>query len=112
MDEPVRASATLIWVLNIAASFAYAGGAVFMKASHAFTRPWPSVLIYVCFGLGATLQCWAMKYQEIGSGYTIVLGLEAVAAIAMGILFFREPITLARLLGIALVLGGVVLLKD
>lgn len=108
----MQASSTLVWALNIAAALAYAFGAVFMKSSGAFARPWPSLLVYVCFGLGATLQTYAMKFQRIGSGYTIVLGIEAVAAIGLGVALFREQITLGRWIGIGLVLGGVVLLRD
>ncbi|HVH45932.1 MAG TPA: SMR family transporter [Labilithrix sp.] len=108
----MQASSVLVWTLNIAASLAYAFGAVFMKSSGAFQRPWPSLLVYVCFGLGATLQTYVMKFQRIGSGYTIVLGLEAVAAIGLGVALFREPITMVRWLGIALVLGGVILLRE
>jgi multidrug transporter EmrE-like cation transporter len=107
----VRASLAFIWTLNVLASLAYAVGAIFMKASDGYARPWPSFLVYVCFGVGATCQVFAMRFQDVGSGYTIVLGLEAVAAIGLGILLFREPLTLMRATGIALVLGGVVLLR-
>ncbi len=110
--DKVRTTSALVWGLNIAASLAYASGAVFMKSSAAFSRPWPTLGVYLAFGLGATLQTYAMKYQQIGTGYTIVLGLEAVSAVGLGVLLFREPINLAKLLGIALVVGGVLLLRD
>lgn len=108
----MQANPVLIWALNIAASLAYASGAVFMKSSAGFQRLWPSILVYVSFIAGASLQTYAMKFQKIGSGYTIVLGLEAVAAIGLGVLLFREQITLGRWIGIGLVLGGVILLRE
>lgn len=35
--------------------------------------------------LAAALQIIAMKRQDVSAGYTLVLGLEAVVAVALGI---------------------------
>ncbi|MCU0866242.1 MAG: SMR family transporter [Planctomycetes bacterium] len=97
----------LVLALNVAAAFGYAFGALCMKAADGFQRPIASVGVFVCFGAAAALQTLAMKHQDVGVGYTLVLGLEATVAALLGVLVFREPVTAARLGGIALVVLGV-----
>ena len=43
--------------------------------------------------------------------YVIVLGLEAVAAFLLGVVFLNEGTSLAKLGGIGLIVGGIFLLK-
>jgi multidrug transporter EmrE-like cation transporter len=51
-----------------------------------------------------------MKYADLGVAYVFVLGLEAVLAFAFGALFFGESVSIAKLLGVALIIGGFALL--
>lgn len=99
------------WLLNLLASLAYAAGGVFMKSSDAFRQLGASLAVFACFGLAATAQTFAMKHQDLGVGYVLVLGLEAIAAVVLGAVVFREPVTVMRVCGIALVLGGMFCLK-
>jgi small multidrug resistance pump/quaternary ammonium compound-resistance protein SugE len=98
-------------LLNISAAFCYVVGGVFMKLSVGLSRPGPSLVILLCFAGGAGLQAVAMKRSELGAAYILVLGLEAMLALAFGVLFFRENCSTAKLLGIALVIAGILLLK-
>ena len=47
----------------------------------------------------------------LGTGYAIWTGIGAVGTATLGILLFGEPVTLARLGSIALIVAGVVGLK-
>ena len=51
-----------------------------------------------------------MKYAELGVAYVFVLGLEAVLAFCFGALFFGESVSVAKLLGVVLIIGGFALL--
>lgn len=99
-------------LLNCVAALAYAIGAAFMKSSDAFRHLGASIAVFACFGLAATLQTIAMKHQDLSVGYVVVLGLEAIAATALGVLVFREPMTATRLCGIALVIAGMLCLRS
>ena len=101
----------LTTLLNLAAALAYAVGGVMMKRSDGFRNPGPSVLLFVCFAAGATVQTFALKKQPLGSGYVIVLGLEAIAALVLGARLYKEPVDATKLLAAALVLTGIVLLR-
>ncbi|MBL9079608.1 MAG: hypothetical protein JNL08_19045 [Planctomycetes bacterium] len=96
----------VLW-LNLAAALGYAFGALCMKSSEAFARPGASIGVFACFGTAATLQTFAMHRQDVSAGYVIVLGVEAIAAVALGVLFCRETMTPLRLVGVALVVAGV-----
>lgn len=93
------------------AAVVYVLGGIAMAKSNGFTELWPSVLIFVCFGVAATLQTIGMKAQELGIAYVLVLGLEAVLASAVGMLWLAEPFRWAKILGTLLVVAGIVLLK-
>jgi multidrug transporter EmrE-like cation transporter len=93
------------------AALSFAVGGYFMKLSHGLSRVGPAALVYICFGLGASLQTLAMRDEQMTVTYVIVLGLEAVAAYLIGALLLDEITTPAKLGGIALVVAGMVLLK-
>ncbi len=97
--------------LNIMAALCYASGGVCMKLSQGLSRPLPAIALFVCFGLGASMQAVALRRADLGTAYVLVLGLEAGLAFAAGILFFHESVTLPKLLGCALVVAGILLLR-
>jgi multidrug transporter EmrE-like cation transporter len=98
-------------LLNLVAALAYATGGLMMKRSDGFRNLAPSVLVFVCFAVGATVQTFALKRQQLGSGYVIVLGLEAVAALVLGARLYKEPLDVTKLVAAALVVVGIVLLR-
>lgn len=98
-------------VLVVLAAVAFSVGGYCMKLSAGLTRPLPSVLVFVLFGLGAALQALAMRDEPMSVTYIVVLGLEAVAAYALGALFLNEHNSIAKVSGVALVVAGIVLLK-
>jgi quaternary ammonium compound-resistance protein SugE len=83
----------------------------FMKASHGFTKPWPTV----AFALSSFTSFWllsvAVRTIPIGTGYAIWTGIGAVGAALLGIILYREPANFARLLCIGLILAGIIGLK-
>jgi quaternary ammonium compound-resistance protein SugE len=52
-----------------------------------------------------------MRGAELATTYVIVLGLEAALAVALGRFVFGEPMTVAKLCAIALIVGGIALLR-
>jgi small multidrug resistance pump/quaternary ammonium compound-resistance protein SugE len=97
-------------LLTIGAALTFALGGVCMKSSEGMTRPVPTLLLYLCFAAGATLQTLALRGSELGAGYLFVLGLEAVLAFGFGLCFFAESCSCPKLLGVAAVVVGVILL--
>lgn len=99
------------FLLLTAAALAFALGGVGMKFSAGLTRLWPSVSVFVMFCAGAALQAIGMRHAQMGITYIAVLGLEALLAFALGVLIFSEPATPVRILAVALVTAGILLLR-
>lgn len=85
--------------------------ASFLKLSEGFTKPFYSVLTLLGLAASFAFLAQATKTLPIGTAYGIWTGIGALGAVLVGILFFREPVSGARLLFTALLLVGIVGLK-
>jgi len=97
-------------VLSVVAAIFFTFGGVLMKLSSGFSRLAPGLAALALFVAGAIAQTFAMKVADLGVAYVFVLGLEAVLAFAFGALFFGEAVSFAKLLGVALIIGGFAML--
>ena len=94
------------------AALAFTVGGVFMKLSLGFTQPLPSLIVLGLFAIGAALTALAINVRgEMGAAYLIVLGLESVLAFAFGAALFGEHPNVGRVLGLALLVSGMILLE-
>lgn len=82
-----------------------------MKYSEGFTRLWPSLLTVVGYVLAFSLLAQTLKTVSIGTAYAIWAGVGTAVIAAIGMLFLNESMELTKLLGIALVIVGVVVLN-
>jgi multidrug transporter EmrE-like cation transporter len=83
----------------------------FMKLSVGLTRLRPTLLMFGFFSVGAVLQTVAMRGEQMAITYIVVLGFEAITALVLSVLLLNESASLAKVAGVALVLGGIVLLR-
>ena len=97
--------------LTCLAALSFSIGGYFMKLSAGLTQLRPTVLVFLFFALGAGLQTLAMRDHQMAVTYIIVLGLEAITAFSLGVLFLKEANSLAKLAGVGLVLAGIVVLR-
>lgn len=98
-----------MWVL--AAAIAFTLGGVAMKYSAGLTRLWPALTMFALFAAGAAAQAMAMRRAEMSATYIFVLGLESVLAFGLGVVVFSEPAPPMRILAVALVTAGILLLR-
>lgn len=95
---------------GLAAAF-YVVGGVLMKQSAGLTRWLPALGLVAVFSAGALVQAFAMKREALGSSYVVVLGFEALLALCAGYFLFNEQVSARMLGGVALVLGGILVLR-
>src|SRR5262249_9988647 len=88
--------------LTCLAAISFKVGGYYMKASSGLTKFRPTMLVFIFFIAGASLQTIAMRGQQMVITYVIVLGLEAISAYSLGVFFLKEGNSLARLAGVAL----------
>jgi quaternary ammonium compound-resistance protein SugE len=101
----------MAWVHLLLAGLLEIGWMAGMKLSEGFTRLVPSVLTVLAMLGSFALLMLAIRTIPIGTAYAVWTGVGAAGAAVAGIVFFREPADLARLLCVGLVLAGVVGLK-
>lgn len=94
-------------LLLVTAATLYTTGGVLMKLSDGLTRPLYILLLLVAVTLGSVLQALAVRHAQLGVTYLLVLGLEAGLALAGSVLIFRESLSLLKLFGLSLIVGGV-----
>ena len=101
----------LAWVLLLAAGLLEIVWSVSMKASQGFTKP----LFTVVTLIGAALSFWllglALRQLPVGTAYAVWTGIGAVGATILGIAFFGESLSAARVGCIALIVCGILGLK-
>jgi small multidrug resistance pump len=67
--------------------------------------------VVVCYGLSFYLFSVALKQIPIGIAYAIWAGLGTAGVVLVGVLVWREPVSLWQVLGIVLIVVGVVVLN-
>jgi multidrug transporter EmrE-like cation transporter len=93
------------------AALSFSVGGYFMKLSAGLTRLRPTILMFMCFSVGAVLQTVAMRGEQMAITYIVVLGFEAITALVLSMVLLNESGSLSKFAGVALVLGGIVLLR-
>jgi len=99
----------MLFVMGGSAMFCVGGA--FMKASHGFTQPLPSAAVALSFVVGAVCLSMAVRGQLLSTTLILGLGLEAVGAVAFGVVALGERLSAVQAAGVALVVAGVALLR-
>jgi small multidrug resistance pump len=98
-------------VAVVVGSVAFSIGGAFMAKSAGFTRLWPSVVVAVCFVVGAGFIARAVNRGGLSTTYVVGLGIEALITVAIGLAILGERLNFAQATGIGIILIGLVTLK-
>jgi len=82
-----------------------------LQASQQFTRLGPSVLVVVGYGLAFYFLGLALKAIPVGVAYAMWSGLGIVLIALIGLLVFGQPLDAAAMLGLAMIIGGVLVIQ-
>ncbi len=83
-------------------------GTTSLKFSQGFTRPVPSVIVILCYGLSFWLLSLTLKKIDVGIAYAVWSAVGTALITAIGILWFKEPITAIKIGSVVLIILGVV----
>lgn len=81
-----------------------------LQASQQFSRLGPSVLVVVSYVISFILLGWALKFMPVGIAYAIWSGLGIVLIAVIGYAVFGQRLDLPAVLGMALILGGILVI--
>lgn len=99
------------WLLLLLAGLFEVAWAIGLKYTDGFSRPLPTLLTLSAMGVSVLLLAMAVKQLPLGTAYAVWTGIGAVGTVLMGIRLFNEPATLARVLCLLLIIGGILGLK-
>jgi quaternary ammonium compound-resistance protein SugE len=82
-----------------------------LKLSSGVTKLWPS-LGFLVFAAGSfSLLSWSLKTLPIGTAYAVWTGIGAAGTAILGMIIFKDPVSIARITAIAFIVTGVILLN-
>ncbi|NEO53098.1 MAG: multidrug efflux SMR transporter [Okeania sp. SIO3B5] len=86
-------------------------GSTCLKLSEGFTKKLPSILLFLFYGLCFYCLGLAVKTIDISVAYATWAGLGTTATVIIGIIKFKESVSLKTVLSIAMIVAGVVILE-
>ena len=102
---------TSSWIVLVVAGLLEVCWAVGLKYTDGFRRPLPSVLVIAAIAASMFLLSWAARTLPIGTAYAVWVDIGALGAAILGIILFHEPLTMARMGFLALLVVALVGLK-
>lgn len=85
------------WLYLLLAGVFELGFTTSLKMSDSFSRLGPSILVMVFGGISLWLLSRSLMTIPIGTAYAIWTGMGAFGTVVIGMLFFSEPISAARI---------------
>ena len=82
-----------------------------LKASEGFTRPGPSAIVVLGYGLAFYCLSLTLKTVPVGVAYAVWSGLGIVLIAAVGWLFYGQRLDAPALIGMALIVVGMLLMN-
>lgn len=96
--------------LSLAIVFEVAGSS-FLHKSEQFTRLGPTLIMAMFYVASFYLLSIALRTLPLGIAYAIWGGLGTVLVAVVGVVVFRQKLDAMAILGIAMIVGGVVIMN-
>ncbi|WP_027834603.1 DMT family transporter [Maritalea myrionectae] len=81
-----------------------------LKAANGFSETLPSILVVVGYGVAFYYLSLSLKTIPLGISYAIWSGVGVVAVSLMGWVYYKQALDIAALIGMAMILGGVLVI--
>lgn len=85
--------------------------AIGLKYTQGFTRPLPTAVTVAGMIVSFYFLSLATKILPIGTAYAVWTGIGAVGAIILGVILFKEPIDLGRVIFMLFIVVGIIGLR-
>lgn len=101
----------MAWLVLLVAGVIDIAMAIARKYTQGWTRFWPSLLGILFANTAIFLLTLSLKTLPVGTAFAVFTGIGAVGITLVGILFFHESTSPARILSIAVIISAIVALK-
>ena len=100
------------WVYLIIAGCLEIGWPVGLKMAQTPETRISGIIIAIVFMVASGFLLWlAQKQIPIGTAYAVWTGIGAAGTFFVGVMFYQDPTSFLRYLGVLLIISGVILLK-
>ena len=99
------------WINLFIAGFFEIFWAVGLKYSNGFSNLWISIVTIIGMILSFYFLALALKNIPLGTAYAVWTGIGTIGTAILGIILFKEPATVARIICILLIVCGITGLK-
>ena len=99
------------WLLLSLGILAELCGSTCMKLSNGFSNVLPTVLTFVFYGASFSVFMLALKQFDLSIAYAVWAGMGIMLVSVIGMLYFKEPVSMLKISAILVIVIGVVLLN-
>ncbi|TLY48526.1 MAG: multidrug efflux SMR transporter [Gammaproteobacteria bacterium] len=99
------------WFILIVAGLFEVGFTTCMKLSEGFTQIYYTLGFLFFSSLSLFLLNKAIVKIPLGTAYAVWTGIGALGTVLVGILFFKDPLSLIRMIFLTLLIGSILGLK-
>ncbi|MBE2893629.1 DMT family transporter [Spirabiliibacterium falconis] len=99
------------WLYLIIAILSEVIATSFLKSTHEFTRPIPTALVLMGYGLSFYFLTLSLRSLPVGIAYAIWASLGIVLVTMFGWLFYQQKLDTPAFIGIGLILSGVLVIN-
>lgn len=96
------------WLLLSFSIVMEVAGTISMKHSHGFSKLIPSILIFVFYALAFITLTFTLQHIDLSLAYALWAGVGTALVAVVGVLHFKEQMTVGQLCSIGLIVVGVV----
>jgi quaternary ammonium compound-resistance protein SugE len=102
----------MAWIYLSVAGLLETVWAYSIKQSDGFTRLWPTAATLGFMCASVWLLSASMKTLPLGTAYAVWTGIGTLGAFVVGVLVLGEAASAPRILAAAMIVGGLVLMKQ
>ena len=98
------------WIYLAVAIVAEVIGTSFLKLSEGFTRIGPSVAVILCYMVAFYMLSLTLRTVPVGVAYAVWAGAGVALITLVGLIAFKQTLDLPAVVGIAMIVGGVLVI--
>ncbi|SHH16391.1 DMT family transporter [Marivita hallyeonensis] len=86
-------------------------GTTALQASQQFSRPLPSVIVVIAYGIAFYLLAIALRTFPVGIAYAMWSGFGIIFITIIGFVVFGQKLDLAAVAGLAMIVAGILVIN-